>query len=128
MVLNRLHTKRINENRIIDQQHQGEVINLSTSIRNLQEKTRQLSTQVDGHASRESGRSMHYENAVDDHDTNYDQRQQQAGRSVSRHYAFHQKHQLEGETRRGGQKQHVKGRVWRSSCGAHMQFFSTSTA
>jgi hypothetical protein len=29
MVLNRLHTKRINENRVIDQQHQGEVINLT---------------------------------------------------------------------------------------------------
>jgi hypothetical protein len=35
---------------------------------------------------------------------------------------------LEGETRHDGQQQHVKGRVWRSSCGAHMQFFSTSTA
>jgi hypothetical protein len=68
---------------------------------------------------------MHYENAVDDHDANYDQRQQQAGRSVPRHCALHQKHQLVGETRHGGQQQHVKGRVWRSSCGAHMQFFST---
>jgi hypothetical protein len=29
MVLNRLHTKRVNENRIIDQQHQGGVINLT---------------------------------------------------------------------------------------------------
>jgi hypothetical protein len=29
MVLNRLHTKRINKNRIIDQQHQREVINLT---------------------------------------------------------------------------------------------------
>ena len=29
MALNRLHTKRINENGIIDQQHQGEVINLT---------------------------------------------------------------------------------------------------
>jgi hypothetical protein len=33
MVLNRLHTKRINENRIIDQQHQGEVINLYSGVR-----------------------------------------------------------------------------------------------
>jgi hypothetical protein len=71
---------------------------------------------------------MHYENAVDDHDTNYDQRQQQAGRSVPRHCAFYQKHQLGGEIRHGGQKQRVKGRVWRPSCGAHMQFFSTSAA
>jgi hypothetical protein len=69
---------------------------------------------------------MHYENAVGDHDTNYDQRQQQAGRAVPHHFAFHQKHQLEGETRHGGQQQHVKGQVWRSSCGAHMQFVSTS--
>jgi hypothetical protein len=39
---------------------------------------------------------MHCENAVGDHDTNYDQRQQQAGRSVPvpRHCAFHQKHQF----------------------------------
>jgi hypothetical protein len=82
-------------------------------------------SQVDWHASRESGRSIHYENAVDDHDTNYDQRQQQAGRFVPRHCAFHQKHQLEleGETRHGGQQQRVRGLVWRSSCGAHMQFF-----
>jgi hypothetical protein len=29
MELNRLHTKRINENRIIDQQHQGGDINLT---------------------------------------------------------------------------------------------------
>jgi hypothetical protein len=29
MVLNRLHTKRINENRIFDKQHQGEIINLT---------------------------------------------------------------------------------------------------
>ena len=29
MALNRLHTKRMNENRIIDQQHQGGVINLT---------------------------------------------------------------------------------------------------
>ena len=71
---------------------------------------------------------MHYENAVDDHDANYDQRQQQAGRSVPRHCALHQKHQLVGETRHGGQQQHVKGRVWRSSCGAHIQFFSTSAS
>jgi hypothetical protein len=92
MVLNRLHTKRMNENRIIGQQHQGEIqisqYGYDTSIRNLQEKTRQLSTQVDGYASRESGKSMHYENAVGDHDTNYDQRQQQAGRFVPRHCAF----------------------------------------
>jgi hypothetical protein len=36
--------------------------------------------------------------AIGNHDTNYDQRQQQVGRSVPRHCAFHQKHQLEGET------------------------------
>jgi hypothetical protein len=35
---------------------------------------------------------------------------------------------LEGETRHGGQQQRVRGLVWRSSCGAHMQFFSTSAA
>ena len=29
MALSRLHTKRVSENRIIDQQHQGEVINLT---------------------------------------------------------------------------------------------------
>jgi hypothetical protein len=55
---------------------------------------------------------MHYENAVGDHDTNYDQRQQQAGRFVPRHCAFHQKHQLEGETRHGGQQQRVRGLVF----------------
>jgi hypothetical protein len=47
---------------------------------------------------------MRYENAVGDHD-----QQQQAGRSVPRHCAFHQKHQMEGETRHDGQQQHVKG-------------------
>ena len=29
MVLNRLHTKRMNENSIIDLQHQGEIVNLT---------------------------------------------------------------------------------------------------
>ena len=51
MILNRLHTKRVNESRVIDQQNKGGIVNLtvrvletySTSIRNLQEKTRQLS-------------------------------------------------------------------------------------
>ena len=37
---------------------------------------------------------MRFESAVGGYDTNCDQRQQQAGRSVSRHYAFHQKHQF----------------------------------
>jgi hypothetical protein len=70
---------------------------------------------------------MRFENAVDGHDTNCDQRQQQVGRSAPHHHTFHQKRQLEGETRHGGKQQRVKGRVWRSSCGAHMQFVSTST-
>jgi hypothetical protein len=29
MALNRTHTKRVNENRVFDQQHQGEIINLT---------------------------------------------------------------------------------------------------
>jgi hypothetical protein len=42
MVLNRLHTKRINNNNIYDQQHQGEILKShSARIKNLQEKTRQ---------------------------------------------------------------------------------------
>jgi hypothetical protein len=59
----------------------------------------------DGHALRESGKSMHFESAVDGHDTNYDQRQQQVGRSAPHHhYVFHQnqKRQLEGETSTAG--------------------------
>jgi hypothetical protein len=32
MVLNRLHTKRINESRIIDRQHQGEIVNLNLAV------------------------------------------------------------------------------------------------
>jgi hypothetical protein len=32
-----------------------------------------------------------------------------------------------GKTKHGGQQQRVKGRVWRSFCGVHMQCVSTGT-
>jgi hypothetical protein len=32
---------------------------------------------------------------------------------------------LEGETRHGEQKQRAKGRVWRPSCGVHIQFLNS---
>jgi hypothetical protein len=43
---------------------------------------------VDEHALRESGRSRRFENAVDGHDKNYGQLQQQAGRSAPLHFVI----------------------------------------
>jgi hypothetical protein len=42
---------------------------------------------------------MRFESAVNGHDTNCDQRQQQVSRSVPHQYTFHQKRQSEGETK-----------------------------
>jgi hypothetical protein len=96
-----VQTKRINENSRFDQQHQGKIVIVkshSTRIKNLQllYKKRPASylcrwtsiiclarkREREVHALREC-------HAVGGHDTNCDQRQQQAGRSAPHHYAFH---------------------------------------
>ena len=74
------------------------------------------------------GRSRRFGIAVDGRGKNCGQQLRWAGQSAIRHAAFPQGQKKVGVAKNGGQKQHVVGQVWHSSCGVRKQCVSTSAA